>query len=244
MGNLYAIDYRPLWGMRPSCLDWYINISDIYSHTSLTSGPYFYDIVLSYHTLATHEYWYRIELSYTCYSRRLITNWAIIHLLLTNADIVLSYHSLAAQEGWYQIDQSFTCYWRMLCKHEHSKGWISFQVDLFEVEAVHLENVKKLIVGHNEREAGQGWFLHKIVVRAISETTPKKFTFFCDRWASYTKLNMYSLWQVSKSYGATGMYSLWQVNKSYGVTGMYFIWQVSKWYGVTGMYSLWQVSKS
>jgi hypothetical protein len=46
---------------------------------------------------------------------------------------------------------------------------ILFQVDVFEIEAVDLQNVTKVIVGHDGKDVGQGWHLDKVVVSVVDD---------------------------------------------------------------------------
>ena len=52
---------------------------------------------------------------------------------------------------------------------------------LFEIEAVDLLDLKKVIVGHDGKEAGDGWFLEKIIIKESEEAT-KQYIFKCDRY--------------------------------------------------------------
>lgn len=65
-------------------------------------------------------------------------------------------------------------------------------MDEFEIEAVHLKDVKKLVVGHDGHEPGQGWFLNNIVVKSNIEETPMKYTFMCDRYLCLNFLSTFS----------------------------------------------------
>ncbi|CAF0982480.1 unnamed protein product [Didymodactylos carnosus] len=55
------------------------------------------------------------------------------------------------------------------------------QVDTFNIEAVTLNRIKKLRVGHDGQGAGAGWFLEKIVVRE-QENKDTNIIFMCNRW--------------------------------------------------------------
>ena len=39
------------------------------------------------------------------------------------------------------------------------------QMDVFEIEAVFLGKLQKVIVGHDGKKAGQGWYLEKIIIK-------------------------------------------------------------------------------
>ena len=59
-------------------------------------------------------------------------------------------------------------------------------MDVFEVNAVDLMNVTQVVVGHNEKKAGRGWFLHKICVRIASgDSAGSYWVFPCDRYTTY-----------------------------------------------------------
>ena len=47
---------------------------------------------------------------------------------------------------------------------------VLFQVDLFEIEAVDLLDVKKFIIGHNETRKGKGWYLDEVLIKAPIST--------------------------------------------------------------------------
>jgi hypothetical protein len=56
------------------------------------------------------------------------------------------------------------------------------QVDVFEIEAVDMLNVTKVIIGHDGKEIGQGWYLDKVVVSVADDTqTTRSWTFECQR---------------------------------------------------------------
>ena len=57
----------------------------------------------------------------------------------------------------------------------------SFQVDNFEVEAVDLEDLTKVVIGHAGKGIFSGWFLEKVIIKD-SEHATKKFVFNCERY--------------------------------------------------------------
>lgn len=64
--------------------------------------------------------------------------------------------------------------------------WYQFQVDVFEIEAVDLLNVTKVVVGHDGKEAGQGWYLKKVVVSVVDDNdSTQSWTFNCQRSVWY-----------------------------------------------------------
>ena len=59
------------------------------------------------------------------------------------------------------------------------------QVDVFEVDAVDLMNVTQVIVGHDDKEAGRGWFVHRVCVRVANGDSAGSYWMFpCDRYAA------------------------------------------------------------
>ena len=55
-------------------------------------------------------------------------------------------------------------------------------MDIFEIEAVDLFKVTKVIVGHDGKEAGQGWYLNKVVVSVVDDAeSTQSWTFNCQR---------------------------------------------------------------
>ena len=53
-------------------------------------------------------------------------------------------------------------------------------MDLFDLEAVDLLSLRKVIVGHDRTVAGEGWFLDQVIIRESTEAK-KKYIFRCDR---------------------------------------------------------------
>ena len=56
-----------------------------------------------------------------------------------------------------------------------------FQTDLFNLEAVDLQKLTKVIVGHDGKEAGAGWFLNQVIVKESSESK-RRYVFKCNRY--------------------------------------------------------------
>lgn len=54
------------------------------------------------------------------------------------------------------------------------------QMDVFEIEAVALGKLQKVVVGHDGEEKGQGWYLEKIVIKE-SKNAKNEFFFPCKR---------------------------------------------------------------
>ena len=59
--------------------------------------------------------------------------------------------------------------------------FFAIQMDVFEVEAVDLQQLHTVIVGHDGMGAGNGWYLNKIIIREHPDDA-KKYVFKCDRW--------------------------------------------------------------
>jgi len=62
----------------------------------------------------------------------------------------------------------------------------SFQVDVFEIEAVDLLDINKVIIGHDGIEGGAGCFLEKVVVYTPNSDGVKVSTFHCSRYVTGT----------------------------------------------------------
>lgn len=55
------------------------------------------------------------------------------------------------------------------------------QVDLFELEAVDLQEPKRVIIGHDGDGIGSGWFLDKVTVK-VADDADKEYNFPCNRF--------------------------------------------------------------
>jgi lipoxygenase homology domain-containing protein 1 len=57
------------------------------------------------------------------------------------------------------------------------------QINVFSFEAVSLQSLTKLVIGHNGRGHGAGWFLDRVIVRELDEEDSGNFYLFpCNRW--------------------------------------------------------------
>ncbi|KAH3831729.1 hypothetical protein DPMN_104999, partial [Dreissena polymorpha] len=56
------------------------------------------------------------------------------------------------------------------------------QIDSFEVEAVSLGHLKRIIIGHDGTGPGAGWFLDKVVIREPPFRTNQECVFHCGKW--------------------------------------------------------------
>ncbi|CAL1540914.1 unnamed protein product [Lymnaea stagnalis] len=70
---------------------------------------------------------------------------------------------------------------RQLRVSNKAKAFQRGQSDTFELEAVHLGNLHKIQIGHDETKPGDGWFCEKVVIRE-GKTANMEFVFPCGRW--------------------------------------------------------------
>ncbi|XP_077990949.1 uncharacterized protein LOC144445282 [Glandiceps talaboti] len=75
---------------------------------------------------------------------------------------------------------------RVLFKSNNEQKFQKGQKDVFEIEAVHLGDLKKVVVGHNGKKAHEGWFIEKVLIKE-SEDTDKGWYFPCNRWLDVGK---------------------------------------------------------
>ncbi|CAD7672014.1 unnamed protein product [Nyctereutes procyonoides] len=69
---------------------------------------------------------------------------------------------------------------RQLFRSKNSFNFLRGQTDTFALEAVHLGDLYKIVVGHDGLGPGNGWFLDDVVIK--DPTTNHEYTFFCHRW--------------------------------------------------------------
>ncbi|XP_069076290.1 lipoxygenase homology domain-containing protein 1-like isoform X2 [Pleurodeles waltl] len=69
---------------------------------------------------------------------------------------------------------------RHLHKSRNLKTFAQGQTDIFQLEAVHLGNVHKIVIGHDGLGAGSGWYLEKVIVQDPIKDTEN--VFLCHRW--------------------------------------------------------------
>lgn len=50
------------------------------------------------------------------------------------------------------------------------------------MEAVTLDELERVVVGHDGTGPGAGWYLEKVIVKEIDLTNGREFYFPCDRW--------------------------------------------------------------
>ncbi|XP_021565300.1 lipoxygenase homology domain-containing protein 1-like [Carlito syrichta] len=69
---------------------------------------------------------------------------------------------------------------RQLLRSKSSFSFLRGQTDTFFLEAVHLGDLYKIVIGHDGLGSGNGWFLDDVVVK--DPTTNHEYAFFCHRW--------------------------------------------------------------
>ncbi|XP_043458195.1 lipoxygenase homology domain-containing protein 1-like [Prionailurus bengalensis] len=69
---------------------------------------------------------------------------------------------------------------RQLFRSKSSFSFLRGQTDTFSLEAVHLGDLYKIVIGHDGLGPGNGWFLDDVVIK--DPTTDREYAFFCHRW--------------------------------------------------------------
>ncbi|XP_032172199.1 oxygen-regulated protein 1 isoform X4 [Mustela erminea] len=69
---------------------------------------------------------------------------------------------------------------RQLFRSKNSFSFLRGQTDTFSLEAVHLGDLYKIVIGHDGVGPGNGWFLDDVVIK--DPVTNREYTFFCHRW--------------------------------------------------------------
>nr|KAF6426819.1 RP1 axonemal microtubule associated [Molossus molossus] len=69
---------------------------------------------------------------------------------------------------------------RQLFRSKSSINFLRGQTDTFSLEAVHLGDLCKIVIGHDGLGPGNGWFLDDVVIR--DPITNHEYAFFCHRW--------------------------------------------------------------
>ncbi|XP_077798945.1 oxygen-regulated protein 1 isoform X2 [Macaca mulatta] len=69
---------------------------------------------------------------------------------------------------------------RQLFRSKNSFNFLRGQTDTFFLEAVHLGDLCKIVIGHDGLGPGNGWFLDDVVIK--DPTTNYEYAFFCHRW--------------------------------------------------------------
>ncbi|ELT98105.1 hypothetical protein CAPTEDRAFT_225952 [Capitella teleta] len=67
---------------------------------------------------------------------------------------------------------------KLLKSSEEGKMFLQGKVDVFSIRAVDLEEIAKVVISHDAKVKGDGWFLDRVVVREKG----KEFLFPCERW--------------------------------------------------------------
>ncbi|KAK3579121.1 hypothetical protein CHS0354_022141 [Potamilus streckersoni] len=71
---------------------------------------------------------------------------------------------------------------RRFLKHSlsNTEKFKQIQVDVFELEAVYLGDVEKVVIGHDSKGPGNGWYLEKVVVQQSPDS--REVIFPCNKW--------------------------------------------------------------
>ncbi|XP_045645113.1 oxygen-regulated protein 1 isoform X2 [Ursus americanus] len=69
---------------------------------------------------------------------------------------------------------------RQLIRSKSSFSFLRGQTATFSLEAVHLGNLYKIVIGHDGLGPGNGWFLDDVIIK--DPITNHEYTFFCHRW--------------------------------------------------------------
>ena len=62
---------------------------------------------------------------------------------------------------------------------------LTFQMDVFTIEAVDMINLTKVMVGHEGEGHGKGWFLDKVIVKESTDAE-QQYVFMCERYITKT----------------------------------------------------------
>lgn len=54
-------------------------------------------------------------------------------------------------------------------------------MDIFEIDAVDLLEITKVVIGHDAKDSGHGWFLDKVVILVSIDDQRKSYRFICNR---------------------------------------------------------------
>ncbi|XP_074841891.1 oxygen-regulated protein 1 [Carettochelys insculpta] len=87
----------------------------------------------------------------------------------TEADVYICIHGEEGDTGS-----------RQLLRSKNPRKFLKGQTDVFQLEAVHLGKLYKIVIGHNGLGSGNGWFLEKIVIN--DPVTDLDYSFLCHRW--------------------------------------------------------------
>ncbi|XP_061166198.1 lipoxygenase homology domain-containing protein 1-like [Saccostrea echinata] len=85
--------------------------------------------------------------------------------------------------------------------------------DVFELEAVSLDEVDHIVIGHDKKGSDPSWFLDKVIIRS-EEKPDKDYRFTCDRWLSETEgdgkceVELTPGWFTEKATKSRGEFSL------------------------------------
>lgn len=89
----------------------------------------------------------------------------------TNANVYITIHGENGSTGL-----------RLLKKSQNNESkFEQGQTDIFEIEAVWLKDLTKVIIGHDGKGFGAGWFMDKVVIKESADAE-REFIFMCNRW--------------------------------------------------------------
>ena len=59
---------------------------------------------------------------------------------------------------------------RPLSKTKNKNKFERGQLDVFQIEAVKLRSIRKIIIGHDGKNPGAGWFLARVIIKQVGNT--------------------------------------------------------------------------
>nr|XP_015208918.1 PREDICTED: oxygen-regulated protein 1 [Lepisosteus oculatus] len=89
----------------------------------------------------------------------------------TDASVYINIFGTRGDTGKRKLHQSLN----------HKLKFQQGQVDIFNIEAVSLEKLRKVVIGHNGTGPGDGWFLEKVIIKAEEEDKHES-VFLCNSW--------------------------------------------------------------
>ena len=87
-----------------------------------------------------------------------------------------TFHMISSWKKIQHTNESFKIYW-----YNNYDQCVFPQMDEFELEAVDLQGVKKVVVGHDGEGHGAGWFLEKVTITNMQQPD-QMFYFDHNRW--------------------------------------------------------------
>ena len=71
---------------------------------------------------------------------------------------------------------------RILYHSNNKKKFQNGQVDVFYLEAVDLDEVQKVLIGHSEVAAGAGWYIDRVIISTKTAKDQFQWYFPCSKW--------------------------------------------------------------